>query len=217
MKNKVNKENRLNKKFKITLIIFIITVIITLVLILGKGKIFGFRLIPVSETETAETHTIQLVSDSYYLSVEDGVTELYVTIDGNDVTGGYELVVSDTDVVSLEGNTVTALEEGVTTITAISTEYDIQSEITINVVEFVTRLVISSEYKTIDVGEQTQISYTTTPKDATVNVTYASSDETIATVDSNGIVTGVAEGSVSIIVTDEISGRTTSYTINVEE
>ena len=93
MKNKVNKENRLNKKFKITLIIFIITVVITLVLILGKGKIFGFRLIPVSETETAETHTIQLVSDSYYLSVEDGVTELYVTIDGNDVTGGYEFLI----------------------------------------------------------------------------------------------------------------------------
>ena len=38
-----------------------------------------------------------------------------------------------------------------------------------------------------------------------------------ATVDSNGIVTGVSEGSVSIIVTDKISGRTTSYTINVEE
>ncbi len=212
-----NSEEKLNRKFIITLIIFIITVIITLIIILGKGKIFGFRLIPISEVEVEETHTIQLVADDYYLSEDDGQTELYVTIDGNDVTDGYELVVSDEDVVSVEGNTVTALEEGVTTITAISTEYDIQSEITINVVELATKLVVSSEYKTIDIGEQTQISYTTTPKNATVNVTYASSDESIATVDTNGIVTGVSEGSVSIIVTDEISGKTTSYTINVKD
>lgn len=212
-----NSEEKLNRKFIITLIIFIITVIITLVIILGKGKIFGFRLIPISEAEVEETHTIQLVADDYYLSEDGGQTEIYVTIDGADVTDGYELVVSDEDVVSVEGNTVTALEEGVTTITAISTEYDIQSEITINVVELATKLVVSSEYKTIDVGEQTQISYTTTPKNATVNVTYASSDETIATVDTNGIVTGVSEGSVSIIVTDDISGKTTSYTINVKD
>lgn len=217
MSKKNNKDERLNKKFKITLIIFIIVAILTLIIILGKGKIFGLRLVSISGVEAEETHSIQLVADNYYLSVEDGQTELFVTIDGNDVTEGYDLIVSDESVISVEGNTVTALEEGVATITAVSNEYDIQSEITINVVELITRLNVSSEYTTIDVGEQTQISYTTTPRTATVDITYASSDETIATVDSNGIVTGVASGSVSIIVTDSISRRTASYTIRVSD
>lgn len=212
-----NKEERLNKRFKITLIIFIITVIITIILILCKGKVFGYRLISISQTETEETHSIQVIADSYYLSEDDGTTELYVTIDGADVTEGYELIVSDEDIVSIDGNTVTAEEEGVVTITAVSDEYNVQSEITINVVELITKLNVSSEYKTIEIDEQTQISYTTVPSTATVNISYTSSDEEIATVDSNGIVTGVSEGSVSIIVTDEISGKTASYTIKVTD
>ena len=61
------------------------------------------------------------------------------------------------------------------------------------------------------------MSYTTSPKSATVNVKYASSDETVATVDSNGIVTGISSGYVSIILTDEISGKTTSYAIEVND
>lgn len=217
MKNKANKDERLNKRFKIALIIFIITAIITLILILGKGKIFGFRLVAISGEEIEDTHTIQLVADNYYLSVDDGETEIFVTIDGLDATEGYELVSSDENIVSIDGNRLVAEEEGTATITAISSEYDVQSEITINVVEFATRLNISSEYQTISIGEQTQMSYTTTPRSATVNVGYASSDESIATVDSNGVVTGASEGQVSIIVTDDISGRTTSYTISVTE
>lgn len=213
------KYEKINKIFNITLIILIIAIAITIGLILSKGKVFGFRLIDISETETEteETHTIQLVADSYYISVDEGETELYITIDGIDVTEGYELVVSDESVISVEGNTVTALSEGVATITAVSSEYDVQSEITINVVEIATSLMVSSEYKTIEIGEENQMSYSTTPEDATVDITYASSDESIATVDSNGVVTGVSAGSVSIIVTDGISGKTTSYTINVVE
>lgn len=217
MKNKVNKDERLNKRFKIALIIFIITVIITLILIIGKGKIFGLRLVAISGEKLEDTHTIQLVADNYYLSVEDGETEIYVTIDGVDVTEGYEIVSSDDNIVTIDGNRLIAVEEGAATVTAISNEYDIQSEITINVVELATRLNVSSEYQTISIGEQTQMSYTTTPRSATVKVEYASSDESIATVDSNGVVTGVSTGQVSIIVTDDISGKTTSYTISVTD
>ena len=123
----------------------------------------------------------------------------------------------DEEVISVQNNKLVAVDEGVATVTAISNEYNIQSEITVNVVTFATKLNVSSEYKTIDVGEQTQMSYTTSPKSATVNVKYASSDETVATVDSNGIVTGISSGYVSIIVTDEISGKTTSYAIEVND
>ncbi len=217
MGKKISKDDKINRRFKISLIIFIIVAIITIFIVLNKGNIFGIRLIKVSGVEVEETHTIQLVADDYYLSVDNGVTNAYVTIDGVDRLDGFELVSSDEEVISVQNNKLVAVDEGVATVTAISNEYNIQSEITVNVVTFATRLNVSSEYKTIDVGEQTQMSYTTSPKSATVNVKYASSDETVATVDSNGIVTGISSGYVSIILTDEISGKTTSYAIEVND
>ncbi len=217
MGKKISKDDKINRRFKISLIIFIIVAIITIFIVLNKGNIFGIRLIKVSGVEVEETHTIQLVVDDYYLSVDNGVTNAYVTIDGVDRLDGFELVSSDEEVISVQNNKLVAVDEGVATVTAISNEYNIQSEITVNVVTFATRLNVSSEYKTIDVGEQTQMSYTTSPKSATVNVKYASSDETVATVDSNGIVTGISSGYVSIILTDEISGKTTSYAIEVND
>lgn len=217
MGKKISKDDKINRRFKISLIIFIIVAIITIFIVLNKGNIFGIRLIKVSGVEVEETHTIQLVVDDYYLSVDNGVTNAYVTIDGVDRLDGFELVSSDEEVISVQNNKLVAVDEGVATVTAISNEYNIQSEITVNVVTFATKLNVSSEYKTIDVGEQTQMSYTTSPKSATVNVKYASSDETVATVDSNGIVTGISNGYVSIIVTDEISGKTTSYAIEVND
>ena len=217
MGKKISKDDKKNRRFKISLIIFIIVAIITIFIVLNKGNIFGIRLIKVSGVEVEETHTIQLVADDYYLSVDNGVTNAYVTIDGVDRLDGFELVSSDEEVISVQNNKLVAVDEGVATVTAISNEYNIQSEITVNVVTFATRLNVSSEYKTIDVGEQTQMSYTTSPKSATVNVKYASSDETVATVDSNGIVTGISSGYVSIILTDEISGKTTSYAIEVND
>lgn len=217
MGKKISKDDKINRRFKISLIIFIIVAIITIFIVLNKGNIFGIRLIKVSGVEVEETHTIQLVADDYYLSVDNGVTNAYVTIDGVDRLDGFELVSSDEEVISVQNNKLVAVDEGVATVTAISNEYNIQSEITVNVVTFATRLNVSSEYKTIDVGEQTQMSYITSPKSATVNVKYASSDETVATVDSNGIVTGISSGYVSIILTDEISGKTTSYAIEVND
>lgn len=217
MGKKISKDDKINRRFKISLIIFIIVAIITIFIVLNKGNIFGIRLIKVSGVEVEEIHTIQLVADDYYLSVDNGVTNAYVTIDGVDRLDGFELVSSDEEVISVQNNKLVAVDEGVATVTAISNEYNIQSEITVNVVTFATRLNVSSEYKTIDVGEQTQMSYTTSPKSATVNVKYASSDETVATVDSNGIVTGISSGYVSIILTDEISGKTTSYAIEVND
>ena len=217
MGKKISKDDKINRRFKISLIIFIIVAIITIFIVLNKGNIFGIRLIKVSGVEVEETHTIQLVADDYYLSVDNGVTNAYITIDGVDRLDGFELVSSDEEVISVQNNKLVAVDEGVATVTAISNEYNIQSEITVNVVTFATKLNVSSEYKTIDVGEQTQMSYTTSPKSATVNVKYASSDETVATVDSNGIVTGISSGYVSIIVTDEISGKTTSYAIEVND
>ena len=212
-----NKSQKLNKVLIITGIILVITVIITLFIILNKGKIFGYRLVAISEEEAEETHIIEIVVSDTYLFVDGEGMEFYVTIDGEDVTEGYEVIVSDEEVISIEENVITPLEEGTATITVVSSEYDVQSEVTISVVEPITKLTIESEYTKIEIGEETQISYEYEPTDATINIEYASTDEEVATVNEEGIITGISEGSVTIIATDSITGKSASCNITVEE
>ena len=210
-----NRSKKLNKVLIITGIVLIITVIITLFIILNKGKIFGFRLVAISE-KIEETHTIGIVVPDSYLFVDGDGTELYVTIDGEDVTEGYEIVLSDEEIVSIEENVISPLGVGTVTITVVSSEYDIQSEITISVIEPITKLTIESEYTKIEIDEKAQISYEYEPTDASIDIEYVSTDEEIATVNEEGIVTGISEGSVTIIATDSITGKSASCSITVE-
>ena len=69
-----------------------------------------------------------------------------------------------------------------------------------------------------DINESTtyQLSYTVTNNDIVVEnptITYSSSDETIATVDSNGLMTMLKEGSVNITATAYGASVTTTMTI----
>ena len=69
-----------------------------------------------------------------------------------------------------------------------------------------------------DIKESTtyQLSYTVTNNDIVVEnptITYSSSDETIATVDSNGLMTMLKEGSVDITATAYSASVTTTMTI----
>ena len=66
-------------------------------------------------------------------------------------------------------------------------------------------------------GEQQQLQETVGPADATNStVFWSTDDETIATVDSEGLVTAVAEGSTEITVTTEDGNFTATSIINVE-
>ncbi len=68
----------------------------------------------------------------------------------------------------------------------------------------VTDLVMTAENTNILTGTTAQLSLTITPADATnKNVEYTSSDTAIATVDSDGLVSGIAIGTVTITVTSE--------------
>ena len=77
-------------------------------------------------------------------------------------------------------------------------------------------VVLSSPAVTLSVGETMQLTARISPSDATnQNVSYSSSDPSIATVSPTGLVTGVAEGTVSITVTTEDQKKTSSVTLNV--
>lgn len=66
----------------------------------------------------------------------------------------------------------------------------------------VTEITLSETEKTIDEGETFTLTATVNPADATnPAITWASTDEAVATVDENGLVTAVAEGEANITAT----------------
>ena len=80
-----------------------------------------------------------------------------------------------------------------------------------------TDIQISDTSNSVKVGRSLTLSIVKTPTNANnYSLVWSSSDETKATV-SNGVVTGVDIGSVTITVTDEVSGLTDSLEISVNE
>lgn len=78
-----------------------------------------------------------------------------------------------------------------------------------------TALSLSPSSKTIEVGETLNLEVTKTPSTATNTLTWSSSNEQVATVDSNGKVTALAAGTTTITVS---SGNITATSnITVEE
>lgn len=79
-------------------------------------------------------------------------------------------------------------------------------------VEYVPVESIAAENVEVEIGSTAEIGATVNPSNATLpGITYASADETIATVDASGVVTGVAVGETTITMTaDEVT-----KTINV--
>jgi len=214
------KDEKLNAKIKSAFVIFLISGLLALYVILNKGVIFGKRLVTVSNTDSVEViHSIQLLASSSILSVDDGTTDVMVTVDGVDVSGGYELISSDVTIATVSGNTITAVSEGTVVITAKSTEFGVESEVTIEVVKPITKLTLESEFKIIEIGEESALSYKTMPNDNTakVEIEYSSSDESIATVNESGIVTGVNYGKAILTATDKVSGKTSTFEITVKD
>lgn len=204
-----NEKNILNRVMLIVFIIALLTGVVTLFIILNKGNIFGKRLVATNGdvVEKEVVHSIQMTTDKKYLATgTDDVANLIVTVDGVDMKDGIEFEVSDETLVSIENNIVTPLEEGTVVIKARSTDYGIEAETTIEIVKPITKLYVQSEYSSIDIGEQMQLEYTYKPSTATPKVTYSTSDESLATVDENGIVTGVSSGTVTLTATDTVTG-----------
>ena len=80
----------------------------------------------------------------------------------------------------------------------------------------VTGVTIAPKTASIDVGATTKLNSTVAPSTATnKSVSYKSSDDAIATVSSNGTVTGVAEGDATITVTTQDGNKTDTATVTV--
>ena len=113
---------------------------------------------------------------------------------------------------------MTGVAAGTTTVTATSTtDPNIKSSCTVTIQAIaVTGVTLNKATASIKVGATETLIATVDPNNATnKDVTWSSDKTGIATVNANGVVTGVAEGTAKITVTTKDGGKTASCDVTV--
>lgn len=105
---------------------------------------------------------------------------------------------SDPEVATVDGDgTVTGISRGEAEITA--SGLHASASYTVRVITEASGVSLSRETLALEVGETGALAAVVTPEDASdKTVTWTSSDESIATVDARGVVTGIAQGEAEI-------------------
>lgn len=139
-------------------------------------------------------------------------------MDGQQITEGYKLsLAEDEEMISLDENVVTAEKVGTATITVTLEEYDLISTVNVVVYRPIKNIKLSANNNILKVGNDRQLTTTVKPTNATITyLSYESSNPEVATVNNNGIVTGVSKGTATITVTDNITGETASINQTVK-
>lgn len=215
-KKSTNKKNNVVRILPISIIAFLVLSIIALFIILNKGKIAGYSLVKIetlsgSNGETTEPDeeskdNMEISVKKKYLSSKiDEETAIDVFINGEKIDiSEVDLTSSDEDIIEIEGGIATAISDGKATITA--KKDDLEATIDLHVITPIKTIQFTTTNSIVKVGKSLQMKLVAKPSDASIEtLKYKSSDEEIATVNSNGIVTGVSPGKVTITVTDTYS------------
>ncbi len=208
-----------DKALIISIVIFVVVAIIALCIVLNKGKIFGKSLVSVEGGEStsiaAGAPVVQVESDKEYMSLKDKETAtLTVKADGEIVSEGVEYTSSDEAVATVKDGIVTPVGVGHTTITAKYKEG--QSTVDLKTIKPIKSMKFTATSSTIKVGNDLQLKLQVTPSDASIDtLIYSSSNDEIATVNKNGIVTGVQRGKVTITLVDTYTGEEKSVNLTI--
>lgn len=173
-----------------------------------------------------EEEKLELTLSVGATSLEVGqVTQLSVvaSIEGT----SYEIIVSDDSVVKVEGSNIKALKEGTATLQAKSGEVVSNTvKITVKAKEDVDEeepdpLTVSIEVPektTLKVGESINLTAKVENNVDNLPLEWASSDETVLTVDNNGKVTGVKEGKAKVTLkVGDVTSAPLELTVEKEE
>lgn len=127
------------------------------------------------------------------------------------------LSVADESIAKLEGNKLVAVSDGTTKITATSGIVKTSAKVTVTTK--VEQIALSKTEGVLTVGNSVTVTATVTPDNATnTTINWTSSDEKVATVDSNGKVTAVAAGNATITATSESDGDVSAdYALTVNK
>ena len=123
---------------------------------------------------------------------------------------------SNTDAVTVENGKVTAIGVGTSVVTAKVGEHEATCSVT--VISPLTEIKVNESSLDLVKNETATIKYTVVPEDTTDSrdVTYTTSNEAVATVDANGNIAALSEGTAIITLTGA-NGVTAAVTVNVTE
>ena len=206
------------KALIVSICIFIIVGMIALLLILNKGYIGSISLVKLEDTEE-ETIIPKLeisIENDYLSSKSKQSVALTATIDGEVITEGIKYTSSDETIAKIKDGKVVAVKDGKAVIKGTYVGQEAEKEI--HVITPIKSITFTSTSKSIRVGKELQMKLKATPSDANIStLKYTSSDEEIATVNANGIVTGVSAGKVTITVTDKYTGIEKSVDLTIRK
>ncbi len=214
----------MKKGLKRSIAIFFILAAISFYIIINKGHIGSYALVKISDAETSQEGdsnkiipqiTMELEKEIISSKDKKDTSEVRVMKDGEMVTEGAEIESSNTDVAKInDDNEVVPVGDGRATITA---RYDgLEASQDIKVITPIKSMSFTTTKSTIGVGKDLQMKLQLTPSNASSEtLSYESSDEEVATVNANGIVTGVSKGKVTITVRDSYTEMEKSVNLTI--
>ncbi len=124
---------------------------------------------------------------------------------------------NNTNVATVSDNgEVTAKGVGTAVITATTEDRKKTATATINVKDIT--ITLDRNETNLVIGNKAKIEYTITPENiANKEVSWKSSNTAIATVDANGIITGIKEGTATITATTKQRNKTASVKVNIHK
>ncbi len=164
--------------------------------------------------------TVSFTTDAVYLAVGKSATVKANASPYAAKKKGVTYASSDEAVATVTSKgKVTAVAVGECQLTATSV-YDptASASIPVRVILPVSDITVTAPSGEVGVGQTLQLSVTLEPTDATVKgVAYASSSDAVATVNEDGLVTGVKRGKATITVTSEDGYAKASYAVIVSQ
>lgn len=172
---------------------------------------------------TVENHVTSVDLNTYVATIGSGGTyQLVETVSPSDACDkSVSWSSSDSSIVSVDS---TGLVSGVTTgsatvtVTTVDGGYSKGCAVTVNPPVHASSVTLSDSAITISENSRYTLTATVLPSDAVdKSVNWSSSNSSIASIDSNGVVSGVTTGSATITVTTVDGGYTASCDVTVEE
>ncbi|MBP5684246.1 MAG: Ig domain-containing protein, partial [Bacilli bacterium] len=208
------------KKYSIAIIIFIVLIGISLILLLtGNNQENSNENNNGNNDTIVEANAIAL--NKIALTLFEGESEIIeaTIIPANATDKRIIWESSDNAVVTVDNGKVAAIKAGSAIITAKTTNGRIATcEVLVKspIIE-VDNITLNKSSTSINVGESDTLIATINPTDATdKTITWTSSDQSIATVDSNGKVVGIKKGTTIITATSN-NNKTASCTVTVKQ
>lgn len=148
---------------------------------------------------------------------QSSATVNYTLVPADTTEDNVTLSVDDESIARLDGNRIISVNNGETKITA--TCGIVKTSAKVTVTTKVEQITLNKTEGVLTVGNSVTVTATVTPDNATnTTVNWTSSDEKVATVDSNGKVTAVAAGNATITATSESDGDVSAdYALTVNK